>query len=192
LFHFNQLAIFFQGFQVTCITDDIFAMGLFSNHHNKTLEIKGLNTVVFQVAISHIFNHLHSSFNLSGNLLDCSSPIVSKNSSKVKCIHHFQAIFFIVFLILVIPFDLGQIIPFSFGTSWKYIIACHSFIFVSFSFFQIIQSPVHQMLKDISLSILIKYFSESSYIAKLFSIISLTIATGSKSSEISNCSLFET
>jgi len=88
----------------------IFAIGFHLIHQSIFLEIRGLNTVVFPVAISHIFRFLHSFFSFLDNKELFSFHIVFKKSSKVIFSRHFHSSLSIASLILVKPFDLGQII----------------------------------------------------------------------------------
>jgi len=104
---------------------DIHAMGFDSTPHNNVSAINGLKTVVFPVAISRNFLPIHVFLTFSGIFADFSGHIFSKKSSNVLFSHPSSIIVFISSLILVIPFDLGQMIP-SAGISWNPMIVCPS------------------------------------------------------------------
>jgi hypothetical protein len=64
--HFNQENNLNNGFPVPCLRPEIFAIGFPSCPPNNSSAINLLNTVVFQVAMSHIFNHANFFLRLSG------------------------------------------------------------------------------------------------------------------------------
>jgi len=107
-----------------------------------------LKIVVFHVAISYIFNHDNSCFKLLGILEAFSFHNFSKNSSKVRFSQFDQSNENNISLILVSPFDLGQIIHHFVGFSEKYTIFCHAFIFTSFFFFVENHNQVHPILNS--------------------------------------------
>jgi hypothetical protein len=72
-----------------------------------------LKTVVFPVAISRIFLPAQMFFTSSGIFSDFSGHILSKKFSKVLFSRPSHIIVFMSSLILVMPFDLGQIMPFA-------------------------------------------------------------------------------
>lgn len=150
---FIHSLIFLSGFPVTWMIFDTHTSGCDSTHPNSICAINGLKTVVFPVAISRILFPLHTFFTSSGIFADFSGHIFSKKSSNALFSRQSPIIVFISSLILVMPFDLGQIMP-SAGISWNPTIICPSSKGMSLLCSVVNPVHVHQILNDISSSLI--------------------------------------